>query len=156
MFNYNTHRQEGCLKRDVYDKIPEAIKVCKFLAGTDILVSADLDGWLHFWCVTAWPHPHKNTLLCSKQDDSLADFQTDPSDEEVKNGGGEKKKALFPIRAMDYDPKTNMLYTGDEMGYLAQWDLTSLIRKCELLKPKEDFDPNLTEKEKEAKRKMAK
>jgi len=65
VFNYNTHRQEGQLKLDPTDKNPEAIKVCKFLQGTDILVSADLEGWLHFWCVTALTHPKKNTLLCS-------------------------------------------------------------------------------------------
>jgi len=48
------------LKLDASDKNPEAIKICKFLKMTDILVSADLEGYLHFWCVTAGSHPKKN------------------------------------------------------------------------------------------------
>jgi len=68
VFNYNSYRQEGNLKLDAVDKNPEAIKICKFLYETDILVSADLEGYLHFWCVTAVPHPKKNMLLCSIRD----------------------------------------------------------------------------------------
>jgi len=30
---------------------------------------------------------------------------------------------------MDFNPKTNILYTGDEAGYLQKWDLTELLRK---------------------------
>jgi hypothetical protein len=51
------------LKVDSNDKDypdPIAVKICKFLYGTDVLVSADLDGFLHFWCVTAGLHPKKN------------------------------------------------------------------------------------------------
>ena len=88
VFNYNSYRQEGCLKVDPSDKEPESVKICKFLQGTDILVSADLQGYLHFWCVTAGLHPKKNQLLCSLRDES---------ESEVGN------KAYFPIRAMDFD-----------------------------------------------------
>jgi len=42
VFNYNSYRQEGNLKLDATDKNPEAVKICKFLKGTDVLVSADL------------------------------------------------------------------------------------------------------------------
>ena len=27
-------------------------------------------------------------------------------------------KVFFPIRGIDFDPKTNTLYTGDEAGYM--------------------------------------
>lgn len=140
VFNYSTHRQEGCLKLDPSDKEPEAIKVCKFLAGTDILVSADLDGYMHFWCVTAWPHPKKNVHLCSRQDPSPSEFQEIIKDDKKGKASGRDpdedseegaKPAHFPIRAMDFDPETKMLYTGDEMGYMNKWDLTGLIEKCE-------------------------
>jgi len=97
VFNYNSYRQEGNLKLDSSNL--EAIKICKFLYDTDILVSADLEGYIHFWCVTASPHPKKNSLLCSVRDPSLSDV-------------GEL--AHFPIRAIDYDKETYMLYTGDE------------------------------------------
>lgn len=112
----------------------ECIKVCKFLAGTDILVSADLEGWLHFWCVTTAPHPKKNTCLLSIQDD-------EKSDRDVI--------AHFPIRAMDYDPVSKVLYTGDEAGYMNKWDVSGLVDKNARLKPKDDFDPSMTDAEKE-------
>ena len=118
IFNYNSYRQEGNLKLDATNPLPEAVKICKFLAGTDILVSADLDGFIHFWCVTAAPHVKKNQLLCSIRDDSESNV-------------GEK--AYFPIRAMDYDPEEMMLYTGDEMGNMNKWDISRLVHKLEQL-----------------------
>lgn len=54
IFNYATSRPEGNLKP--FNPTPDLplleVKFCKFLEGTDILVSADLHGYLHFWCVT--------------------------------------------------------------------------------------------------------
>ena len=141
IFNYNSYRQEGNLKLDATNPLPEAVKICKFLAGTDILVSADLDGFIHFWCVTAAPHVKKNQLLCSIRDDSESNV-------------GEK--AYFPIRAMDYDPDDMMLYTGDEMGNMNKWDISRLVHKLEQLQPKEEIDPNMSDIQREAKQKMAK
>ena len=65
IFNYNSYRQEGILKY-VNDKFgtPSPVKICRFLEDTDILVSADLDGFLNFWCVTVDPHEKKNKILC--------------------------------------------------------------------------------------------
>ena len=37
----------------------------------------------------------------------------------------------YPIRAMDFDTDNNILYTGDEMGYIQRWDLTSLFSKLD-------------------------
>jgi hypothetical protein len=82
------------------------------LADTEILVSADLEGYLHFWCVSIPHHPKKGQLILSIRDQSESDV-------------GEK--AYFPIRAMDYDKETKMLFTGDEMGYMNKWDLSILI-----------------------------
>ena len=45
------------------------------------------------------------------------------------------KVANFPIRAMDYDKETNMLYTGDEMGYMNKWDISRLVQKMKDLTP---------------------
>lgn len=94
VFNYNTHRLEGTLKFDTpgHDT-PAAVKVCKFLEGTDILVSADLDGYILFWCVTSNPHIMKNKLLCYIRDESKTDVADDA------------KPPYFPIRAIDYDPE---------------------------------------------------
>lgn len=79
----------------------------------DCLVSADLGGFLHFWAVT--PSPRKNEHLCKAKDDNKSPGY-------VVN---------YPIRAMDFSPKDNVLFTGDEMGYMQKWDLTSLFKKLE-------------------------
>ena len=142
VFNYNTHRLEGTLKFDNPDLLarqqiecnkegynpddygPAAVKICKFLEGTDILVSADLDGYILFWCVTSSAHPWKNKLLCTVRDESEAEV-------------GDDKKPYFPIRAIDYDAEEQMLYTGDEMGYMIKWGVSQVIEKLERLKPKD-------------------
>ena len=45
------------------------------------------------------------------------------------------KVANFPIRAMDYDKETKMLYTGDEMGYMNKWNISQLVQKMADLTP---------------------
>jgi hypothetical protein len=45
------------------------------------------------------------------------------------------EKAHFPIRAIDYDKETNIMWTGDEMGYMNKWDLSELIQKLEDMRP---------------------
>ncbi len=40
----------------------------------------------------------------------------------------------FPVRAMDFNPNNNCLYTGDEMGYINKWDCTELLKKLEMVK----------------------
>jgi hypothetical protein len=37
----------------------------------------------------------------------------------------------YPIRAMDFSSKENILFTGDEMGYMQKWDLNLLLRKLD-------------------------
>lgn len=122
IFNFNSYRQEGILKflnPKFKDPQPAPVKMLKFLEGTDILVSADLDGFLNFWCVTSRIHPRKNQLLCQVQDHSIADI------------GDQERPPHFPIRAMDYDPKEQMLYTGDEQGFMIKWDVSSLLAKMQ-------------------------
>lgn len=38
-------------------------------------------------------------------------------------------EVFFPIRGMDYNPDTQVLYTGDEAGYLQCWNLEPLLTK---------------------------
>lgn len=35
----------------------------------------------------------------------------------------------FPIRGMDFNPETLVLYTGDEAGYLQCWNIEPLLEK---------------------------
>ena len=73
--------------------------------------------------MTTFPHPKKNLLLCSVRD---------PSESDVGS------KAYFPIRAMDYNKDTQILVTGDEMGYMNKWDISKLVEKLDSLSPKQD------------------
>jgi WD40 repeat protein len=96
------------------------VKVCKFLVPYHCLVSSDLDGYLHFWAVT--PSSRKGELLCSVRDDNTSEVG---------------KKVNFPIRAIDFDCKRKLLFTGDEMGFMHKWDLSKLIEKLDRVREQE-------------------
>ena len=93
------------------------VKICKFLRGSDIIVSADMSGYLNFYAIT--PSPKKNSLLCQ--------VILYNEKETIK---GEEKIA-FPIRGIDYDHERHLLFTGDEIGYLATWDVSRLVDKMD-------------------------
>ena len=76
-------------------------KICKFLSPHDCLVAADNDGFIHFFAVT--PSPRKNEYLCRIKNNNISAVGT-PVD--------------YTIRAIDFDPVNNILYTGDEMGFI--------------------------------------
>lgn len=89
-----------------------------------MLVSADTEGYLNFYAVV--PSPCKNTLpivrkiyFNEREQIMDADRQKIPDQEPV----------YFPIRGIDFNPETNVLYTGDEAGYLQKWDLNSMLDK---------------------------
>ncbi len=96
------------------------VKICKFLGRYDCLVSADLDGFLNFWAIT--PSPRKNELLCSIKNENTSEVGT------IVN---------FPVRAMDFNEEEMVLFTGDEMGYMHKWDLSSILRKLDEISKKE-------------------
>jgi WD40 repeat protein len=60
IYNYGSYRQEGILRAP--GEVQHEIKICKFLSLHDCLVSADIEGYLHFFAVT--PSPRKNEHLC--------------------------------------------------------------------------------------------
>jgi hypothetical protein len=35
----------------------------------------------------------------------------------------------FPIRALDFDPEEQIIWTGDDVGYMARWDVKPLLYK---------------------------
>jgi hypothetical protein len=86
----------------------------KFLAPYDCLVTADIDGYLHFFAVT--PSPRKNEHLCKVTNMNISQVGS---------------KVNYPIRAIDFDAENNILYTGDEMGWIQRWDLTVLFAKLQ-------------------------
>jgi len=62
VYNQSSHRLEGNLTPNLpaNERNPEQ-KICKFLEGTDIIVGADMAGYLNFWSIA---HKYKNKLLC--------------------------------------------------------------------------------------------
>ena len=53
---------------------------------------------------------------------------------------------------MDYDQEAQMLYTGDEMGYMNKWDISKLISRLNDLKPKDESEDNNNETDRSAKK----
>ena len=118
VYNHSSHRIENHLYRDK----PVEVKVCKFLADSDCMVSADMDGNINFWALS--PHVRRGCLLMQK---------IDYNKEEMIDKGkfAEQTPIAFPIRGMDYDPEERILYTGDEMGYMHKWDVNDLLEKMD-------------------------
>ena len=120
--NHQNQKQEGALCPFTEGRLPE-VKICKFLKGHNCLVSADMDGYLNFYAVV--PSPFKNQLLCRKI------FHNER--EQIRDGDNNviagQDSVSFPIRGMDFNPQTNILYTGDEAGYLQKWDLEDMLTK---------------------------
>ena len=96
------------------------VKICKFLKGHDVLVSADLDGYLNFYAI--FPSSYKGQMLARvnyiNQNEQIRDDHQNVREE-----------VAFPMRALDFNPETNILYTGDDAGYLQKWDLNILLKK---------------------------
>ena len=125
--NHQNQKQEGALCPFNEGPLPE-VKLCKFLKSHNCLVSSDMDGYLNFYAVV--PSPFKNQLLCRKRFyNELEQISANMHDEEGNQVAASQKDSkihvvcqeepvYFPIRGMDFNPKTGMLYTGDEAGYL--------------------------------------
>ena len=75
IFNYVSLRAEGQIENlDPLDPGPQEqlaeMKVCRFLADTELLVTSDLDGYIKFWCISSSSHPLKNKLVAYMRDES--------------------------------------------------------------------------------------
>lgn len=106
LYNYHSRRYDGCLMPVPHNR-PQ-VKICKFLKGHNVLVSADLDGYINFYAI--FPSTLKNTLLARVNHINM--------NEQIKGVDGKVNAVAFPMRAMDFNPITNILYTGDDVGYL--------------------------------------
>ena len=85
-----------------------------------MIVSADLDGYLNFYAI--YPSSYKGQML--------ARVNYINQYEQIKGYGGKiREEVAFPMRALDFNPANNILYTGDDAGYLQKWDLTVLLQK---------------------------
>jgi hypothetical protein len=57
VYNQSSHRLESTLCPPAGKDISE-VKICRFLKGSDIIVGADMAGYLNFYAIT--PSPRKN------------------------------------------------------------------------------------------------
>ena len=57
----------------------------------------------------------KNKIMLRRREIN-EDEQLIPTSTEKKSGNIDK--VYYTIRGIDFDPKSKMLYTGDEMGYM--------------------------------------
>jgi hypothetical protein len=118
---------EGRLNPPNENDLP-SVTICKFLKNIDydnnpfrssfVLVTADLDGYLNFYAVDG---VLKNQLLCRRREVNL--------DEQIAGKQDKEDLIYFAIRGIDYDPEEKMLWTGDELGYMQKWDVSSLLAK---------------------------
>jgi len=150
IYNQSSHRLEGTLSlppeppqpepkkkisRFLRGSIEPEMKICKFLRGSDVIVGADMAGYLNFWAITP-STVHRSQLLCRCKYVNEEEMQTmdkTASDaEENKNDDDTREKGYaYPIRGIDYDPQERMLYTGDEKGYMQKLDVRPLLDKLE-------------------------
>eukprot|EP01028_Stygiella_incarcerata_P005929 TRINITY_DN2443_c0_g2_i3.p1 TRINITY_DN2443_c0_g2~~TRINITY_DN2443_c0_g2_i3.p1 ORF type:complete len:1053 (+),score=260.96 TRINITY_DN2443_c0_g2_i3:311-3160(+) len=94
----------------------------KFLGREACVLVADSAG--HIMCFTFRPHDAGNCLLWRWS--NVETFGFHPS-----------------VCAMDFDPSTNLLYTGDDHGTVVVWDLTHLIETWRLDPNQRDIYPTI-------------
>ena len=67
--------------------------------------------------------------------------------EQIKNRDGSiNTEVSFAMRAMDFNPKTGILYTGDDAGYLQAWDLNILLEKLKTHEQRNKFKQEVERK----------
>jgi len=72
------------------------------------------------------PSPLGLARLCSvKYFNEEEQIKSDPFTKQTLSEG----KVAFACRALDFNAETQVLYTGDEMGYIQKWDLKPLLKK---------------------------
>ena len=142
--NHQNQKAEGMLVpfNDSDKPLPE-VKICKFLKTHNCLVSADMDGYLNFYAVVPSPFKNNNVLLRKRFHNEQEQVRArnphanDSDDDENQSSQPQfireenRESVFFPIRGMDFNPETKILYTGDEAGYLQKWDLTVLLDKLQ-------------------------
>ena len=126
LYNHNSHRLESVLQPDMEPgetTLPK-VQICKFLKGHQCLVSADEDGYLNFYSVAGY-NEIKGKLLCRTIE------YNDQEQIQISSDGTKGNRVAFPFRGIDFDADQKILYTGDEMGYMQQWDLSQLLDKLQ-------------------------
>jgi WD40 repeat protein len=133
-------------------------EVCalRFLNVLPAFVSADTAGNLRLWTVKPYLYPYhmllewKNyaiqrsnklgasmdapTLTANDMSESITLGSTTPERRSttVNNNNNNNMLPPVPVTAMDFDPLSNCLYTGDVKGYICVWDLSDVVERAYL------------------------
>lgn len=91
------------------------VKAVKFLNPHNCLVATDLSGFIYIWAVA--PSNIKNTLMLKVPNKITKD-----------TGGTDS----CPVRALDWDCNSELLYGGDDLGNVSVWNLNAITKKLKL------------------------
>jgi hypothetical protein len=99
VYNQSSHRQEASLPQDTTAELA-VVKVCKFLEGTTLLVSSDMQGYLNFYSITPCHSEIKNKLLVRKRfpDSEELKFHNDKIAQHERNIESKKEE----MKTADY------------------------------------------------------
>ena len=115
------------------------ITVCKFLEDYPTLIVCDQEGDIHFW-----------TIALTKPKKIMKDYQ-------FKNYSinDNNTKENFPIKCFCFEKKNNILFMGDETGYVKVYNISEYIKYLKLMLPcsKIEYSSNY---EKDSKKELTK
>ena len=87
------------------------ITICKFLDDYPSLVVCDLDGDVHFWSIIL-TKPKKMMKDCILKNYSIND---------------NTNKEIYPVKYLCFEKKNNVLFLGDETGFVKAYDINEYI-----------------------------
>ena len=93
------------------------ITLCKFLDDYPSLIVCDLDGDIHIW-----------TIILTKPKKMVKDcILKNYSDNENSN------KEIYPVKYLCFEKKNNVLFLGDETGFVKAYDINEYITYLKLI-----------------------
>ena len=95
------------------------VTICKFLDDYPALIVCDQDCDIHFW-----------TIILTKPKKIMKDFQFKNYSTNDNN-----TKESFPIKCFCFEKKNNILFMGDETGFVKVFNITEYINYLKLMLP---------------------
>ena len=93
------------------------ITLCKFLEDYPSLIVCDLDGDIHLWSIIL-TKPKKMMKDCILKNYSIND---------------NSNKEIYPVKFLCFEKKNNVLFLGDETGWVKTYDINEYINYIKLM-----------------------
>ncbi len=113
LINMKSLSSEGTLSEH------KKVTICKFLDDYPCLVVCDQDCDIHFW-----------TIILTKPKRVMKDYQFKNYSTNDNN-----TKESFPIKCFCFEKKNNILFMGDETGFVKVYNITEYINYLKLMLP---------------------